>query len=125
MPVRNSQRGAGTLSGIVWLLVIVAIGYACWNAIPPYISHYEIQDKMVEVCRLGASVYPDQKILDMLMKKVGEERLDFIIKSKDFTIQTTATNRRITLQYDREIKILPGFTRMHHFKAEAEQPLAF
>jgi len=124
MPRRKNERGAGNLSSIIWLLVIVAVGYACFNVIPPYIAHYTVQDKMVEVCRLGSN-NTDQKILDMLMKKVNEEGLGFYIKARDFNIVTTPSNRRIRLEYDREIKVLPGWTKIQHFKAEAEQPLAF
>ncbi len=124
MPVRRNERGAGALSTIIWLLVIAAVGYACWNVIPAYVAHYTIQDKMVEVCRLGSNT-PDQKIVDMLMTRVNQEGLASYIKSRDFQVTTSASNRRIRLEYDRDLKILPGWIKMQHFKAEAEQPLAF
>jgi hypothetical protein len=99
--------------------------YAGFNVLPAYIAHYEVQDKMVEVCRLGASMHSDDRILELLMKKVREERLEQWVKANNFQIVTAASNRRIRLEYDRDIKILPGFVRRQHFTAEADQPLAF
>jgi hypothetical protein len=125
MTMRRNERGNATLSSIFWFLVLVAAIYAGFNVVPAYISHYEVQDKMVEVCRLGRSMHSDEKILEMLMKKVREERLEGWVRANNFQIVTSDSNRRIKLEYDREIKILPGFVRKQRFSAEADQPLAF
>jgi hypothetical protein len=122
---RKTEQGGGTISSIIWLLVFVGVLYAMWNVAPAYIAQYNLQDKMVEVARVGRSTNPDDKILSMLMKKVNEEGLQYFIKANNFEIVTTETNRRIRVQYDRELKVLPGYTRKVHFDYLAEQPVAF
>jgi len=125
MNVRSNEHGKGTISSLFWMLVLAGVIFACYNGMPPYIAHYNLQDKMVEVCRLGRAGNPDNKILDILMKKVREEELQAYIHPQDFSIVTQESSRRITCTYDREIKFLPGMVRTIHFTANADQPVAY
>jgi hypothetical protein len=125
MSARTNEHGKGTISSIIWMLVFAGFIYASWNVAPAYIAHYSLQDKMVELCRLGRSGNPDQKILDILMKKVREEELMAYIHPQDFTIVTQEGSRRITVSYDRQLKVLPGYVRTVHFEGSADQPVAF
>jgi hypothetical protein len=125
MRSRKGERGGGTISAIIWLAVLAAAGYAMFNVGPAYVTHYSLQDKMVELCRLGRSQNPDQKILDALMKRVNEEGLGPYIVPSAFVISTDATSRRISVEYDRELKVLPGMVRNFHFTANAEGLVAF
>jgi uncharacterized membrane protein len=125
MAMRRNERGNATISAVFWLAVLGAAIYAAFNVIPVYVAHYELQDKMVEVCRLGRSMNPDDKILEMLLKKVREEGLTDWVRATNFQIITSESNRRIRVDYDREVKILPGIVRKQRFSAEADQPLAF
>jgi hypothetical protein len=121
---RNGERGEGQLSGMIMLLLIVALAWAAWNVAPVYMDHYSFQDKINEICRTPRYKAPtDDKILDMLMKEVRERRLGDWIDRNSFRISTTDTSRRIILDYERPAKVLPGWERSFQFHTESDQPL--
>jgi hypothetical protein len=125
MTGRSSEEGKGTISSIIWLLALAAVGYAIINVGPAYVHHYDLQDKMVELCRMGRMPNVEQRILDQLMKTVREEELDAYVHPQDFQITSVDTSRRITVSYDRELKVLPGWVKTFHFEAKAEALTAF
>jgi hypothetical protein len=120
----RNERGEGQASTFVFLAIVIAFGFAAWNVAPVYIDHYSFVDKVNEICRTPRYRAPtDEKILEMLMKEVRERRLDQWIQAKSFRVSTTDVNRRITLHYEREAKILPGWTKLFKFDFQADQPL--
>lgn len=123
--MRKNEQGKGTVSSIIWTVVLVTVVYAGWNVAPAYFAHYLLQDKMNELARVGRSQNPDAKIRDGLMKEVREEGLEAYIDRTDFVITTSETSRRIVVEYDRELKILPGVAKTVHFTAKAEGLVAF
>jgi hypothetical protein len=121
----KSQRGEGRLSSIIWLVVFAALAWAGWNVAPAYIANFSLSDKMNEIARTPRGLKSDEKVLELLTKYVRTERLDAYIDPKMFQISTVETNRQITLEYDREVQILPGFKKVLHFSNKVEQPLIF
>lgn len=117
-----TQRGAGRLGGIISLAVFLAFCYAIWNVAPVYMADYTLGDKMVEVCRLHPGQSPEERIRDLLMRTVREEQLTPYINKADFKIQTRDNARRISLEYQREAKVLPGWVRTFKFSHEVDQP---
>ena len=122
---QTSERGEGRLSGLLWLVGFAALAYASWNLFPVYFANYSLQDKMIEVARLGRSMNPDEKILDILMKEVRELDLSPYVQRSDFRIQSEEQRRRIGVEYDREAMVLPGWKKDFHFNIEVDQPLVF
>jgi len=125
MHMNKNEHGKGTLSSMIWLIVLVMVVYSGWNMFPPYAANYMLQDKMNELARMGRGPNADQKIRDTLMKEVNEQGLTNFVNRADFVITTTDTSRRIGVEYDREVNILPGFKKMIHFKARADALVAF
>jgi hypothetical protein len=125
MRVRKSEEGKNTIANILWLGALAAVIYAALNAGPAYIAHYTLTDKMDEVCRLPKALHKDERILETLMKAVREEGLADYIRTQNFTIQTGDGSRRILLEYEREVKFLPGFVKTVQFSSKADQPIAF
>jgi hypothetical protein len=121
----RTETGEGKLAGILWLAAFAAIIYAAWNVAPVYFANYSLQDKMIEVARLGRGVNSDEKILDMLMREVRELDLTPYVQRADFRISTEEQRRRIWVEYERDAPVLPGWTKRFHFKIEADQPLIF
>lgn len=117
----NTQSGKGALGTIVPLAVFAAFAMALWNVGPIYISDYTLGDKMMEICRLNRGMNPDERIKELLMGVVRDERIDEIQKEA-FKIQTRDNSRRITLEYDRTVKVLPGWIRTFHFSHDVDQP---
>lgn len=121
---RNTERGEGKLGAIVSLIVVLAVGYAAWNVAPAYIANGFLKDKMTVVCRSPHSV-SDEKIKDMLAKYVREERLGGYLQRGMFLISTVESNRRISVTYERDVKLLPGWTKVLVFENVVDQPLIF
>jgi hypothetical protein len=121
---RGNERGEGQASSFIMLAIIVAAGFAAWNVAPVYLDHYSLVDKVNEIARTPRYRAPtDERISDLLMKEVRERRMDAWITARNFRISTTDTSRRITLAYERETKILPGWKKVFKFEFQADQPL--
>ncbi len=109
-------------SGIISLAVFAAFCLALWNVAPPYMADYSLGDKMRELCRLTKALNPDEEIREKLMKVVREERLEEFINKPMFVITTRENSRRIVLEYQREIQILPGWKRLFKYSHNVDQP---
>jgi hypothetical protein len=118
-----SEKGEGRLSSFIWLVVLIGFGYAVWNVGPVYFAGYSLVDKMNEMARAPKYNHPDEKILDKLMVEVRERRLDPYITRSSFKVQTLDHSRRIAVEYDVPINVLPGFTRTFHFQHDVDQPI--
>jgi hypothetical protein len=123
--VRRNEAGGSTLSSIVWLAILVGVLWAIFNVAPAYMAHYNMQDKMREVARMGISTNPDNKIMEVLMKHIRDEGLSDFVQPANFRIQTGANRRRITLDYEREVKVLPGVPHIFKFSYQADEPTAY
>jgi hypothetical protein len=119
---RTAQRGEGKLGGIISLGVFLAFCYALWNVGPIYLADYNLKDKMIEVCRLHPSQANEDRVRDLLMLFVREQQLTAYIGRADFKIAVRDTARKISLDYQRDGKVLPGWTRTFRFSHEVDQP---
>jgi hypothetical protein len=117
-----AQKGEGKMGGMISLAALVAFGYAVWNVAPVYYADFNLGDKMVEVCRLHPAQAAEDKIRDVLMRTVREEGLAEYVTRADFKIQTRENARRITLEYERKAKVLPGWVRTFKFSKDVDQP---
>ena len=122
MSVRR-EKGEARLSSIIWFVALIGFGYAVWHVGPVYFSGYSLVDKMNEMARATKYNHSDEKILDTLMKEVRERNLDQWIARSDFKVNTFDNSRRISVEYDVPIEVLPGWTRTFHFKHEVDQPI--
>jgi hypothetical protein len=122
---RKSEKGEGKLGGLILLVVVLAGGLAAWNVIPVYFDHYDFVDKVNEICRTPAykARQGDETIKKMLMDEVSKRRLGTWIGPESFAVTTTANSRQIQLYYEREVEILPGWTKTLKFEYLADQPL--
>jgi len=122
---RLSERGEGKLGGIILLVTVLALGLAAWNALPPYLDHYDFVDKVKEICRTPRYKLRggDDALLKLLMDEVSKRRLQEWIGPESFTITTSDTSRQIQLYYEREVQVLPGFKKNFKFDFTSDQPL--
>jgi hypothetical protein len=119
------ERGEGKLGGILSLALIAAFVYAVWNVAPPFMADFNLKDRMIQICRLGRGANPDEAITEKLMSVVKEEELTDFIGPRDFKITTRDTSRRIVLEYERTLKILPGFKKTWKFSHDVDEPIIF
>jgi hypothetical protein len=121
----SSERGEGKLGTIFGLAVFAAAILAVWNVAPVYIDDFALKDKMNEIARAPRGTTNDEKVMDMLMRYVREERLDGYVQRAAFKISTLETSRRITVDYRREAEILPGWKHTFIFHNQVDQPLIY
>ena len=121
----SSERGEGKLGSLFGLAFFAAAALAVWNVAPVYIDNFALKDKMNEVARAPRGTNSDDKILDNLMRYVREERMDGFVPRAAFKISTLETSRRITVGYDREAQILPGWNHTFSFDNQVDQPLIY
>ena len=122
---RRDERGEGRLGCLVTLAVVAAILYAAWNIVPVYVANGNLKDKMNEVARTPRGTTTEEQLYDLLMKTVREEGLDPYVKRAQFKIVTVETSRRISVDYERSTKVLPGFTHVFRFSNQVDQPLIY
>ena len=121
----SSERGEGKLSSLFALAVFAAAVLAMWNVGPVFIDDFALKDKMNEIARAPRGTHTDDKILEMLMRYVREERIDRFVQRTAFKISTLDTSRRITVDYQREAQILPGWKHTFKFHNQVDQPLIY
>ncbi|HVR72552.1 MAG TPA: hypothetical protein VMT87_17085 [Vicinamibacteria bacterium] len=121
----SSERGEGKLGSLFGLAFFAAAALAVWNVAPVYIDNFALKDKMNEVARAPRGTNSDDKILDNIMRYVREERMDGFVPRAAFKISTLETSRRITVAYEREAQILPGWEHTFNFDNQVDQPLIY
>jgi len=121
---RTRERGDSRISTMIFFALLIAFGIAAWNLIPVYYAHYDFTDKVEEVCRTPRyKARTDDILIDMLMKQARADHLDPYIGPRNFEIRTSETYRQISVYYEREVQILPGWKRLFKFDYTSEQPL--
>jgi hypothetical protein len=56
-PRGGSEAGAITFSGIMLILVVVAIIFAAYKLLPPYVDNYRLQDSLDNIARNSTYSY--------------------------------------------------------------------
>ena len=119
----NGERGEGRLGSIVGLIVFGAICLAAWNVVPAFIADYTFADKLNELARMNRYQHKDERIMELVMREAGKQRIDTYMGRTDCKITTRETSRTIECEYRREIEVLPGFKKTFKFTPNADQPL--
>ena len=121
----RSERGEGKLGSVFALAVFAAAILAMWNVGPVFIDDFALKDKMNEIARAPRGTHTDERILELLMRYVREERIDSYVQRTAFKISTLETSRRISVDYKREAQILPGWKHTFTFHNQVDQPLIY
>ena len=122
---RSKERGEGKVGSLIWLVALAAAIYAAWHVGPVYMSHYQLKDQMTLICRSPRGTNSDEALLDQLVKDTRELGLSEYVARRNFRIQTFDTSRKIGVDYQREVEVLPGWRKTLRFNETVEQPLVF
>lgn len=109
---RHSERGGVSLKNVVFLAVAVLGIFLAFKLVPPYVSEYQLQDKMQELARFGiVNHYTDEQIRDNVFKVVQD--LDLPAKREDIKVTVTQSIVRISLEYTVPVDLLFYSTDLH------------
>jgi len=109
---RRSQRGDGKLKAIVFTLIFILGIYVAYKLVPPYVSEYQLQDKMEELARFGiVNRYSDEQVRENVYKEVQD--LNLPIKREDIKVTVTQATCRISVDYTVPVDLLFYSTELH------------
>ena len=120
---RRSERGEGRIGSIIGLIVLAAILMAAWNVVPVFVANYTFDDKLDEFARMNRYQHKDDRIMELVMREAGKQRIDTYLGRTGCKILTRETSRTIDCEYTREVEVLPGFKHVFKFTPSADQPL--
>jgi hypothetical protein len=109
---RRFERGAGKLKAIAFTAVIILAIYTAYKLVPPYVSEYQLQDKMQEQARYGiVNRYTDEQVRENVFKVVQD--LDIPVKREDIKVTVTQAIVKISLEYTVPVDLLVYSTELH------------
>jgi hypothetical protein len=109
---RRSERGAGKLKSSVFVLLLLLGIYVGYKLVPPYVSEYQLQDKMQELARFGiVNRYSEEQVRENVFKTVQD--LDLPVKREDIKVTVTQATCRISLDYTVPVDLLFYSTELH------------
>jgi hypothetical protein len=120
---RRSQRGAGKLKVIAFAAIAILALYAAFKLVPPYVSEYQLQDKMQEQARFGVvNRYTDEQVRESVFKVVQD--LDLPVKREDIKVTVTPAFVKVSLDYTVPVDLLVYSTELH-FSPSSENKALF
>ncbi len=121
-PRATSQRGEGRFKAIFWTLIIITVLYVGFKLIPPYITLYQIQDKMNEEARFAVvNHHSDEEIRNIIFREIQE--LDLPVKREGIKLDNTNRILRISVEYTVPIDFLVYHTDLHFNPTGEAKPI--
>lgn len=96
------ERGEGKAKAIIVTLVLAFLVYTAVKVVPPYVSEYELSDKMQETARF-ASVNRNSE--DQIRKTIMNTIEDLQIPATPEDVKVTAAGGRVSITVDYKVPI--------------------
>ncbi len=108
----KTQRGGASMKAIAYTVLLVIAVFVAFKTVPPYVSEYQLSDKMDEVARFAVvNRYSEDQIRDNIFKEVQD--LDIPAKREDIKVSATQQVVKISLDYTVPIDLLVYSTELH------------
>lgn len=109
---RRMERGEGKLKTVVFIAMALLGIFLAFKLVPPYVSEYQLQDKMQEMARFGiVNHYTDEQIRDNVFKVVQD--LDIPAKREDIKVSVSQALVKVSLEYSVPVDLLVYSTELH------------
>jgi len=96
------ERGEGKVKAILVTVIIAFLIYTAFKVVPPYVSEYELSDKMQETARFASvNRNSEDQIRDAIFKTID----DLQIPATKDDIKVTAAAGRVTITVDYKVPI--------------------
>jgi hypothetical protein len=109
---RRSQRGEGKLKAVLFAAIGLFAVYLAFKFVPPYVSEYQLQDKMQEQARFGiVNRYSEEQVRDNVFKVAQD--LELPIKREDIKVSVSLQTVKIALEYTVPVEMFFYSTELH------------
>ena len=96
------ERGESKFKAILVTVILAFMVYAAVKVVPPYVSEYELSDKMQETARFASvNRNSEDQIRDAIFKTIDELQ----IPATKEDIKVTAAGGRVTITVDYKVPI--------------------
>jgi hypothetical protein len=105
------EHGVGKLKAIFWTLVLIAIVFVAVKLVPPYMSEYQLQDKMITEARFGSVNHrTDDQLRDSIYRTIQD--LDIPASREDIKIENNSQLVKISVEYTVTLDFLAFQTQL-------------
>ena len=119
----RSEWGAGKLKTIIFLAILLLIGYCAVKIVPAYVTDYQLSDKMQEQARFAiVNRYTEEQIRENIFKIVQD--LDIPAKREDIKIVSNNAVVKISMDYTVPVDLLMIHMDLH-FTPSSENKALF
>ncbi|HXZ20196.1 MAG TPA: hypothetical protein VEG63_09620 [Candidatus Acidoferrales bacterium] len=117
----RSERGGAGLKFLVVLIILILLGYAGFQIVPPYVNNYQLQDSCVSESRLlAAHQKTEEKVRETVWATV--QSLNVPIKQDDIKVEIIGKTARVSIQYAITVNLF-GFDYTMNFNPAGESPI--
>jgi hypothetical protein len=107
------QHGGGGLKAILYTAILLIAVYVVFKIVPPYVSEYQLVDKMQEQARFAiVNRYSDEQIRDNIFKVVQDLDIEGV-KREDIKVTATQSVVRISVAYSVPVDFMVYSTELH------------
>ena len=122
MTSRGAERGGGKLKAIVFTAAFAFVIYTAVKIIPPYISNYQIADKMQETARFAVvNRYDEEKVRDVIFREIQD--LEIPVKREEIKVVANVSEVKISLDYTVPIDLLFYHLDLHFTPSSVNKSL--
>lgn len=115
---RASERGEGRLKAVLTTAFIAFAIYSAVKLVPPYVSEYQLADKMQETARFAVvNNYSENQIREQIFRTIQD--LDIPVAKDEIKVEATRAVVRISVDYKVPVNLLLFHTELH-FTPRAE-----
>lgn len=120
---RRFERGGGKLKAIIYTAILALGIYSAVKLVPPYMSNYQLSDKMQEMARYAVvNRYSEEQIRDNVFRAMQ----DLDIPAKREAIKVTASNALVKISLDYTVPVDLLFYHIDlHFTPSSENKALF
>ena len=109
---RRSETGAGKLKALAFTVIFVFAIFVAFKLVPPYVSEYQLQDKMQEVARFAiVNRYSDEQVRDNMFKVVQD--LGVPVKREEIKVYISQATCKIAVDYTVPVDLMFYSTDLH------------
>jgi predicted membrane protein len=119
---KRTERGEGKLKAVLVTAIFLFLIYAAYKMVPPYVSEYQLADKMTETARFASvNRSSEEQIRNTIYKEMQD--LDIPAKKEDLKVSAEAGRVSISLDYRVPIDLTVYKFELHFTPSSANKDI--